>query len=246
MIDFHCHLDLYPEALNLLPKVQLQTQFTFAVTTSPRAFLATSKVFSEYTNIHVGLGLHPEVATAKAGELPLLIELIKTTPLIGEIGLDGSSRFSSSLHLQEKIFRAVLAACESVGGRVMSIHSRGAEQRVLDALAAAPSSGTPVLHWFSGSQGDLRRAINQGAWFSVGPAMLKGERGRQLAAAMPPDRVLPETDGPFALCGSLPYMPWHAWDACDSLGRLWNMPCPDVEAQMMKNLGTLVGHPFKE
>lgn len=37
-----------------------------------------------------------------------------------------------------------------------------------------------------------------GCWFSVGPAMLQGARGTELVARMPRDRVLTESDGPFA------------------------------------------------
>lgn len=242
MIDFHCHLDLYPDALRLLPQVQRRNRFTLAVTTSPRAFLATSKVFAGYPNIHVGLGLHPEIAEAKATELDLLIGQVRSSKLVGEIGLDGSPRFRSSLPLQERIFRAVLSECQLVGGRVMSIHSRGAEERVLDYLAHASTAGTPVLHWFSGTLRDLRRAIELGAWFSVGPAMLKGEKGRRLVTEMPRNRVLPETDGPFSQIDGSPYMPWQAWDVCESLAQLWNITSEDVEALMLSNLQTLCGN----
>jgi Tat protein secretion system quality control protein TatD with DNase activity len=88
--------------------------------------------------------------------------------------------------------------CGSVGGRIMTIHSRRAAGPVLDALASRADAGVPVLHWFSGSRRELQRAIDQGCWFSVGPAMFNGERGRGLAAMMPRDRILTESDGPFA------------------------------------------------
>ena len=61
MIDFHCHLDLYPDALKLLPETARRNEFTLVVTTSPRAWLATSRVFAGYDNIKVALGMHPEI-----------------------------------------------------------------------------------------------------------------------------------------------------------------------------------------
>jgi len=240
VIDFHCHLDLYPDALALLPQVEQRNAFTFAVTTSPRAFLATSRVFSGLRHVHVGLGLHPEVAQAKVGELDQLVALIRQAPLIGEIGLDGSQRFRDTLPVQRRIFKAALAECQAQGGRVMSIHSRGAEGEVLEAFAHHPRAGAPVLHWFSGSQRDLQTAIKLGAWFSVGPAMLKGARGRQLAALMPMNRVLPETDGPFTQERGVPLMPWQAWDACDALAEVWGLPVPEVQYQMQQNLRNLL------
>ena len=94
MIDFHSHLDLYPNALSLLPRVARQNVFTLVVSTSPRAWLATSKVFAGYPNIKVALGLHPEIAVSKASEQDLLVSLVGQAEFIGEIGLDGSPRFA--------------------------------------------------------------------------------------------------------------------------------------------------------
>jgi TatD DNase family protein len=222
VIDFHCHLDLYPNALQVLDEVARRNEFTLAVTTSPRAFIATSRVFSGRASVHIGLGLHPEVAEAKQGEEDLLVQLIASARFIGEIGLDGSSRFKRSLPLQVRIFTSAIAECQRQGGRVMSIHSRGAETRVLDILEAHPGAGTPVLHWFSGNRAELQRAIRLGCWFSVGPAMLAGAKGRAHLSEMPLNRVLPETDGPFAKRRGATLMPWEASDIADYLEPLLN------------------------
>ena len=222
MIDFHCHLDLYPNALQVLDEVARRNEFTLAVTTSPRAFIATSRVFSGRASVHIALGLHPEVAEAKQGEEALLVQLIASARFIGEIGLDGSSRFKRSLPLQVRIFTSAIAECQRQGGRVMSIHSRGAETRVLDILEAHPGAGTPVLHWFSGNRAELQRAIRLGCWFSVGPAMLAGAKGLAHLSEMPLNRVLPETDGPFAKRRGATLMPWEASDIADYLEPLLN------------------------
>lgn len=243
MIDFHCHLDLYPNALQLLDEVARRNEFTLAVTTSPRAFIATSRVFSGRASIHVGLGLHPEVAEAKQGEEALLVKLIASARFIGEIGLDGSSRFKQSLPLQVRIFTSAIAECQRQGGRVMSIHSRGAETRVLDTLEAHPGAGTPVLHWFSGNRAELQRAIRLGCWFSVGPAMLAGAKGRAHLSEMPLDRVLPETDGPFAKRLGATLMPWDASDIVELLQPLLDASTAG-ETLLRKNLDTLLAlHP---
>lgn len=240
MIDFHSHLDLYQDGLDLARQVNERNEFTLVVTTSPRAYYATSRVFSGLNSIKVGLGLHPEVAEAKAVELDALIGGVAEANFIGEIGLDGSPRFSGTLPLQERIFRAVLAECACQGGRVMSIHSRGAAGRTVELLAQARSPGLPVLHWFSGGVAELREAVRLGCWFSVGPAMLSGEKGRALASKMPIDRILPETDGPFACVGATPLKPWDAWQVCSILAKAWSMPLVEVEAQLRTNLRRLL------
>lgn len=240
MIDFHSHLDLYEDGLALARETNERNDFTLVVTTSPRAYTATSRVFSGLQNIKVGLGLHPEVAEAKAKEVDALIGGVAGARFIGEVGLDGSARFRTSLPLQERIFRAVLTECTRQGGRVLSIHSRGAAGRTVELLAQAGSVGLPVLHWFSGGAAELQAATRLGCWFSVGPAMLAGERGRGLVARMPIDRVLPETDGPFTQDDDVPLMPWDAWKVCGVLAEVWSLSQKDVEAQLKINLQRLL------
>lgn len=237
MIDFHSHLDLYPNAVSLLPRVARENRFTLVVSTSPKAWLATSKVFAGYANIKVALGLHPEIAVAKAAERDLFVSLIAQTEYVGEIGLDGSPRFKPSLPVQRAILDAVLAECERVGGRVMSLHSRGAVDQVLDALAAHPNAGTAVLHWFSGTRRQLNRAVGEGAWFSVGPSMIASEKGRQLVAEMPKSRLLLETDGPFALKpNGEPWFPWETASVTAVLCDAWKMQREQVCSQLLSNL----------
>ena len=104
MIDFHSHLDLYQNGLVLARETNTRNKFTLVVTTSPRAYVATSRVFAGLENIKVGVGLHPEVASAKAMELDQLVGSVANARFIGEVGLDGSVRFRASLALQERIF----------------------------------------------------------------------------------------------------------------------------------------------
>ena len=104
---------------------------------------------------------------------------------VGEIGLDGSARYSPHFELQTHIFKSVVEKCARLGGRVLSIHSRAAAEKVLDILDANPGFGTAVLHWFTDSPSLLRRAAESGCWFSVGPAMMESTNGRKLAALMP-------------------------------------------------------------
>ena len=241
MIDFHCHLDLYPDALSMLPEVARQNEFTLAVTTSPRAWQATSRVFAGYNTIHVALGMHPEIVAAKFSERDLLMSSIKRARFIGEVGIDGSPQNASTLDQQKTIFREVLLECERVGGKIISIHSRNAADCVLALLRLHCKTSIPVLHWFSGTQVELRQAIEFGCWFSIGPAMLSGAKGLRLVAEIPPDRILPETDGPFAQRQSRPLMPWQAMDIADDLASKWKKDRAAVVQQMRLNLQALLG-----
>jgi len=240
LIDLHTHLDLYPDPMKVAEEVNRRNEFTLVMTTSPRAWQATSKHFSQFDNIAVALGLHPEIATEKAGELALLISNIPSVRFIGEIGLDGSQKHTSSITLQKQIFENILKVCAEVGDRILSIHSRAAVSEVISLLSAYPTVGKPVLHWFSGSQKELRQAIDLGCWFSVGPSMVNYNSGKTLVANMPRDKIVPESDGPFACINKKPIMPWEATNITSELSEIWNTPIFEVERILINNYKSIL------
>ncbi len=240
MIDMHTHLDLYPDALKILQKVNEENIFTLAVTTSPKAWLATSMVFKGYNNIYVSVGLHPEIVESKFNETDLLIDSIKKTNFVGEVGLDGSRNFSKSLPLQEKIFDKVLQECENQNGKIISIHSRGAVSKVLNLIEKYPKCGKPILHWFSGTHKELDYAISLDCWFSVNQKMCKSKKGLSLIEKIPKNRLLPESDGPFVAVNGKSLYPWEAIWITKKLSSLWNVNVTEVERMFITNLESLL------
>ncbi|MFM0175613.1 TatD family hydrolase [Paraburkholderia sediminicola] len=235
MMDFHCHLDLYPGARDVYKEASRRNVFTWLVTTSPKAFSATSRVLGASPTVLITPGLHPEIAHERASELALLLEQISTSRAVGEVGLDGSPRFKQHYTIQRRIFSAVVKRCAELGGRTLSIHSRQAVRDVLAELAQNPGYGTAVLHWFSGTMADLMAADAQGCWFSIGPAMFESANGRSLVQKMPRDRVVPESDGPFAKIDGKSVMPWSADDTARRLSVLWGLPPEDTEETLTFN-----------
>lgn len=234
-MDFHCHVDLYPDAKAVYREALRRNQFTWLVTTSPRAYAATRQVLPATPQLAVSPGLHPEIAQQKEAELHLLLTQIETTRLVGEVGLDGTARHALHRAVQFRVFSAVLSRCQAVGGRILSLHSRAAAQEVLDLLDRHPGFGTAVLHWFTGTVGALRRAESSGCWFSVGPAMLASGNGLKLLQQMPRDRVVPESDGPFAKIDGAPIMPWEAVNTADALAKAWCVSTEEAAAILLAN-----------
>jgi TatD DNase family protein len=234
-MDFHCHVDLYRNARAVYAEAQKRMEFVWLVTTSPRAFEATSKVLHTAENILVTPGLHPEVADRKAAELDQLLRQMAHITAVGEVGLDGSARYRAHFDLQRKIFSAIVERSQSLGGRVLSVHSRAAATDVLDILERFPRFGTAVLHWFTDAAPSLRRAVTVGCWFSVGPAMLSSANGRKLAALMPRDRVVAESDGPFAQVAGTALMPWQASGVATGLADIWGVPLTEVAETLSVN-----------
>ncbi len=240
MIDFHCHLDLYPDPRRIIRECEVRSLYVLSVTTTPSAWKGTQALVFDAKRIRVALGLHPHLAHERRGELELFDRLLPETGYVGEIGLDGAPEFRAHWQAQAAVFDHVLSACSVAGGRIMSIHSRRASKAVLDRLEAFPGAGTPVLHWFSGSSSDLERAKGMGCWFSVGPAMLASERGRALAAKMPRDRILTESDGPFARLEGRSIIPWDVDIAIGALARIWSEPHSSAAKLIHTNFSTLV------
>ncbi|MGD9808536.1 MAG: Qat anti-phage system TatD family nuclease QatD [Deferribacterales bacterium] len=236
MIDFHTHLDLYTNALAILPKVNKCNLFTLAVTTSPRAWVMANKYFQPYKNIHVALGLHPENIINKQNEIDYFIKSIESTKYIGEIGIDGSSKNKHSLPKQESFFERVIAQSQKFKGKIFSIHSRGAAAKVLDILESYPNSGKYVLHWFTGTTKQLSKAIDMGCYFSAGPVMTQSKNGQQILNMIPKDRIVPESDGPFVRFNNDPIMPWDAILIKDYLCRQWQYTEKQVISVFRQNL----------
>jgi TatD DNase family protein len=214
--------------------------YVLSVTTTPSAWQGTCALVVQNQRIRTGLGLHPQLAHERRNELELFDLVLPETRYVGEIGLDGSAEFRKHWDTQVAVFEHILMKCADAGGRIMSIHSRRAAGEVLSFLERFAAAGTPVLHWFSGSLGDLDRAISLGCWFSVGPAMLSSKNGRTIASRLPKDRVLTESDGPFAQLEGEVVKPWHVERAIQALAETWSMQPQEVEQGLYQNLRSLL------
>ena len=238
-VDFHCHLDLYSDTELAFREAAESHAYVLSVTTTPSAWRGTvSRAQGKRTR--TALGLHPQLAHERERECALFEALLPDVRYVGEVGLDGSEEYRAYFAAQTRVFERVLRACQRVGGRVLSVHSRGAATDALDLLGRYSDAGTPILHWFTGTKPELRRAIEQDCWFSVGPAMLATQRGRTLVAAMPRHRILTETDGPFAKLAGRPLRPAQVSSAIEALGEVWGEPSGDVSEQIEGNLRELV------
>lgn len=244
MIDFHAHLDLYPDPVAVVERCRQEGAYVLSVTTTPSAWLGTKRLATGAPRIRTALGLHPQVAHLRKRELSLFDALLADTKYVGEVGLEGGKEWRPHYADQLTVFDHILKSCERAGGKVLSIHSRQAATDVLNMLEAHPRCGIPILHWFTGSQKELARAIELGCWFSVGPAMLESANGKNLVAAMPRERVLTETDGPFGKHQRRSLIPSDAALAIPMLAQLWTLSEHDVSTHVRKALtkiGELAG-----
>ena len=204
-LDAHCHLQHDPRF-----RMYAQThpdQHFFCVTETPDEYVRFRDAGLP-ANVSLGLGLHPwrvsaDVAIAHA-QVDGVLRLLSDAWLIGEVGLDFSSKHANTRDNQLAAFRAIAQAAVRCGAahgarvrpRVLSIHAVQAAGEALEILQEAGcfDACTCIFHWFSGTSDQLVAARRAGCYFSFGPRALATKRGRAYAAQLPANRVLHESD----------------------------------------------------
>lgn len=233
-VDTHFHLDLFPKPAEVAKDLAAAGHHVIAVTNVPSVFQATAALCSSAPNLHPAVGLHPELAVQYAAELPMLWRALEQTRFVGEVGLDYATGDEAGRQVQRRVFGEILERCSQRGDRVLTVHSRRAARDVIAAVRGG-FRGTLILHWFSGTQGELSRAEKVGCFFSVNTAMCQSQKGRALISRMDRSRVLTETDGPFVKIGSRPAWAPDLGVVIECLAELWGCDKGEAGAQIRHN-----------
>jgi TatD DNase family protein len=154
-------------------------------------------------NFYAAIGFHPNEAAqfddASLEQLRALVAHPKVVA-IGEIGLD--YYWDKTPHpVQWTVFEAQLALAKELDKPVI-IHQRESAEDTMAVLRAWGAGSTHpglVLHSFSGDQAMAEAAVALGFYIGIsGPVTFKNARHLpDIVAALPPERLLVETDAPF-------------------------------------------------
>ncbi len=233
-VDTHCHIDLYERPIETLLEAERQGVSVVAMTNLPSAFRTTEHLVARSAASHASLGLHPGEAARAEVELASFREEIARTRFVGEVGLDGSVGDQSSRDVQVSVFREVLRACRDFGLRIVSVHSRRAAGQVVEQIGPA-FNGAVILHWFSGTDSQARKALSYGFYFSVNLAMAASRAGGELVRWLPRDRVLTESDGPFVKVRNRASGPKDVIEAVRWIAEQWDIPVDEARQQISRN-----------
>ncbi len=175
--------------------------------------------------------MHPQLVKERFGELDLWRQLLPSSRYVGEVGLDAGPRFYSSFEQQKDVFKTILTDCAEQRSKILTVHSVRAAKIVLDMIEAhlPRSRGAVVLHWFTGSKAEAQRASRLGCYFSINREMLRNDRHRSMVSSLPLDRLLTETDGPFAKVDGRDSRPSDVSRTVEELAHframpIWNSP----------------------
>jgi TatD DNase family protein len=242
-VDFHCHLDLFPDHAAAVADAEKAQVYTLTVTTTPKAWPRNHELTLRTRYVRAALGLHPQLVSERAGEVSLWEEYLPQARYVGEVGIDAGPSYYRSLELQKQVFEHILQKCAASGGKILTVHSIRAAKTVLDLIEKHLRVGNcgVVLHWFTGSNSEARRAAELGCYFSVNARMLQNERGRALVSSLPSDRLLTETDAPFTQVSGRPSCPSDVAIALSSMAGL-RLTTPDKMAAVIReNFTTILG-----
>ena len=173
-----------------------------SISTRVRKFERLLHIALENTNVFCTVGTHPHHAHEELDiTVADLVELAKHPKVvgIGEAGLDYHYDLSPR-PAQEQGFRTHIAAARETGLPLV-IHAREADTDVANILEEEMKKGAfkPLLHCFTSSMELARRGLVIGAYVSFSGILTyrNAENLRTVAAEVPMDRLLVETDAPY-------------------------------------------------
>jgi len=207
LIDSHCHLDMFDDAE--LPDVIARAReagvgriVTIGVRMDQSA-AAVRSLAERFPEVWGTVGVHPQ----RIGEAPLptVAELLALADHprvigIGESGLD--YHYDRAPHeVQKEGFRRHIRAAQ-LSGLPLVVHARDADEDIRAVLEEEHRAGGPfpfVLHCFSSGRALAEAAVRLGGYVSFSGILTfkNGEAIRAIAADLPEDRLLVETDSPY-------------------------------------------------
>lgn len=206
LVDSHCHLD-FPDFAGELDDIVARARAAgvgrmVTICTRLARFASVLAIAERYEDVFCSAGTHPHNAAeevdltaddyAAAAEHPRVVA-------IGEAGLDFHYD-NSPRAAQERGFRTQIAAARRTGLPLV-IHSRAAESDTERVLREEMEKGPfqAVLHCYSSGPDLARAGIALGLYVSFSGIVTfkRSDELRAIAAEVPPERILVETDAPY-------------------------------------------------
>ena len=206
LVDSHCHLD-FPELNADLGAVLARARaarvgLMVTISTRVRRFDELRTIVEAHDNVFCSIGTHPHNAAEEPDvTVDELVELARHPKVvaIGEAGLD--YHYDHSPHdMQKKSFRTHIAAARETGLPLI-IHAREADADIARMLEEESAKGAfPfVLHCFTSGADLAHRGLTLGGYISFSGVVTfkNADALRDIALAVPSDRLLVETDAPY-------------------------------------------------
>jgi TatD DNase family protein len=251
LVDSHCHLDFPDFAAELDAVVERARAADVArmvtISTRVKKHAQVLAIAEKFPDVFCSVGTHPHNAAEEPEvDAETLIALAQHPKIvaIGEAGLDYHYD-NSPRDIQEQSFRRHIAAARETGLPLV-IHSRDCDADMARILEEETGKGAfkAVLHCFTGGRNLAFTAIRLGHYVSFTGILTfkRSDELRAIAAALPADRVLVETDAPYL--APLPYRgqrnePAYVVETAKVLAQARGMPAEAIAARTTENFFNL-------
>ena len=206
LIDSHCHLEykgLVEDQQGVLARARAAGVGGFlSISTRQREWAQVIGTAEREADVWASVGIHPHEADAHSdmGEAALLEAAAHPKVIaIGETGLDYYYDHSDR-ETQKELFRRHISVARETGLPLI-VHTRDAEEDTYAIMAEEMEKGAypALIHCFTASADFGRKVLDLGLTISLsGIVTFKNARDLQaIAAELPEDRILVETDAPF-------------------------------------------------
>jgi TatD DNase family protein len=210
LVDSHCHLAdeaFAPDLKQVADRAQaagVQRALCILSADEPDEVERCDLVRAAWPAIVFGTAVHPHRAKPYAGRAVDTVAATRAAitrlraVAVGEIGLDYHYDFSPR-DVQREVFAAQIELAVALDLPVI-IHTREATDDTIAVLRAAGAGRVRgVMHCFTGSIDEARLALDIGFFISLAGIVTfpKSTSLREVAAFVPEDRLLIETDAPY-------------------------------------------------
>ncbi len=206
LIDSHCHLEykgLVEDQQGVLARARAAGVGGFlSISTRQREWAQVIATAEREQDVWASVGIHPHEADAHSdmGEAALLEAAAHPNVIaIGETGLDYYYDHSDR-ETQKELFRRHISVSRQTGLPLI-VHTRDAEEDTYAIMAEEMEKGPypALIHCFTASADFGRKMLDLGLTISLsGIVTFKNAKDLQaIAAELPEDRILVETDAPF-------------------------------------------------
>lgn len=246
LFDTHCHLN--DKAYQRDRSAMMERAFAAGVSymMCPGTDVVTSAeaiaLSRQYEQVYAAVGIHPEdAASASPAGFYQLRQWLSSEPkvvAIGEVGLDYHWPEPSHEIQQEVFIEQVKMALEF--DLPLDIHDREAHGDTMDILRTYGKGTRGVFHCYSGSLEMAEELIKMGYYIGFTGTMVfpKSTKLKRIAAELPLDRMLIETDSPYLT--PPPYRgrrnePAYVQYVADEIARLRGMETEEVRRITLEN-----------
>jgi TatD DNase family protein len=260
-VDSHCHLS-FPELAAQLPQIrqamaQARVDRALCICTTLEEFEDVHALAMRYDNFWASAGVHPDNEGVTEPTVAGLLELAARPRVvaIGETGLDyyqmeerKGGRSVGDLEWQRERFRTHIRAARQCG-KPLVIHTRSSSADTIAILKEEGEDGSPgaaggVFHCFTENAEVARAALDLGFYISFSGILTfkKAADLREVAAFVPLDRLLIETDSPYL--APVPYRgkinnPSYVPYVAAQLAELRGLPVEEIGALTSRNFEAL-------